>query len=140
METTSKLRNLPISSRKVQLVADLIRGKSATQSLAVLKHVPKKSALYLKKLLLSAVASWEYKNEGISLGEANLFIEAIWVNRAGMSKRLRPAPQGRAHKIRKRTSHVTLVINTKNKRVVASPVGAAEEPPQNLVQVDQTQH
>lgn len=138
MKTTSKLRNLPVSSRKVQLVAGLIRGRSATQSLAVLKHVPKKSALYLKKLLLSAVASWEHKNEGVSLEEANLFVEAIWVNRAGMSKRLRPAPQGRAHKIRKRTSHVTLVIDTKNKEIVSSPTGAEEGSSKGLIQVDQT--
>ncbi len=134
MEAVSKLRNLPISSRKVQLVADLIRGKSATQGLAILKHTPKKCAIHLEKLLLSAVASWEHKNEGTTLEEASLFVEAIWVNRAGMLKRLRPAPQGRAHRIRKRISHVTLVVNNKDKKsssVAPEAVGKSAKAQQN---------
>ncbi|MEM9416910.1 MAG: 50S ribosomal protein L22 [Bacteroidota bacterium] len=111
MEAVAKLKNLPISPRKVRLVADLIRGASATQGLATLKHTPKKCAIHLEKLLLSAVSNWEHKNEGTSLEEAGLRIKAVWVDSAGMLKRLRPAPQGRAHRIRKRSSHITLIVD-----------------------------
>ena len=115
MQAVAKLKNLPISPRKVRLMADLIRGVSATQGLAILKHAPKKCSVHLEKLLLSAVSNWEHKNEGLPLEEAGLCIKEIWVDGAGMLKRLRPAPQGRAHKIRKRASHVTLVVDGTNK-------------------------
>ena len=124
MEAVAKLRNLPISPRKVRLVADLIRGASATQGLAILKHASKKCAIHLEKLLLAAVSNWEHKNEGIALEEAGLHIKAVWVDSAGMLKRLRPAPQGRAHRIRKRASHVTLILDGTNK--VAQSGGVTE--------------
>ena len=114
MQAVAKLKNLPIAPRKVRLVADLIRGASATKGLAILKHTPKKCAIHLEKLLLSAVSNWEHKNEGTTLEEADLAIKAIWVDSAGMLKRLRPAPQGRAHRIRKRASHITLIVDGKH--------------------------
>ena len=125
MEAVAKLKNLPISPRKVRLVADLIRGASATQGLAILKHASKKCAIHLEKLLLSAVSNWEHKNEGIALEEAGLHIKEVWVDSAGMLKRLRPAPQGRAHRIRKRASHITLIVAGTNKASQASEVTEA---------------
>ncbi|MHA7877639.1 MAG: 50S ribosomal protein L22 [Bacteroidota bacterium] len=117
MQAVARLKNLPISPRKVRLLADLIRGASATQGLAILKHAPKKCAVHLEKLLLSAVSNWEHKNEGVALEKAGLCIKEIWVDSAGMLKRLRPAPQGRAHRIRKRASHITLVVDGANPKV-----------------------
>ena len=111
MQAIVKLKNLPMSPRKVRLLADLIRGEKATQGLAVLRHTPKKCAVHLEKLLLSAVASWEHKNADSKLEEVDLRIKAVWVDGAGMLKRLKPAPQGRAHRIRKRASHITLVVD-----------------------------
>lgn len=127
MEAVAKLRNLPISPRKVRLVVDLIRGASATQSLAILKHASKKCAIHLEKLLLSAVSNWEHKNEDIALEEAGLCIKEVWVDSAGMLKRLRPAPQGRAHRIRKRASHITLIVDSTNN--VAQTSGVTEAVP-----------
>jgi len=124
MQAVAKLKNLPISPRKVRLVADLIRGASATQGLAILKHTPKKCAIHLEKLLLSAVSNWEHKNEDVVLEEAGLCIKAVWVDGAGMLKRLRPAPQGRAHRIRKRSSHITLIVDGTNREV--QPGGMAK--------------
>ena len=114
MQAVAKLKNLPIAPRKVRLVADLIRGASATHGLAILKHASKKCAMHLEKLLLSAISNWEQSNEGIALESANLCIKEVWVDGAGMLKRLRPAPQGRAHRIRKRSSHVTLILDGSN--------------------------
>lgn len=113
MQATAKLKNLPVSPRKVRLVANLIRGISATKGIAILKHTPKKCAIYLEKLLLSAIANWEQKNQDTDLDAAELAIKAIWVDSAGMLKRLRPAPQGRAHRIRKRASHITLIVDAR---------------------------
>ncbi|XWN35002.1 MAG: 50S ribosomal protein L22 [Roseivirga sp.] len=126
MEAVAKLNNLPISPRKVRLVADQIRGVSATKGLALLKHAPKKCAIYLEKLLLSAVSNWEHKNEDVALEEADLAIKAIWVDSAGMLKRIKPAPQGRAHRIRKRASHITLVLDSMNSTVEKPALAAAK--------------
>jgi len=115
MQAVAKLKNLPISPRKVRLVADLIRGASATQGLAILRHASKKCSMHLEKLLLSAVSNWEHKNEGVALENVNLCIKEVWVDGAGMLKRLRPAPQGRAHRIRKRSSHITLIVDGSNR-------------------------
>ena len=136
MEAVAKLKSLPISPRKVRLVADLIRGASATQGLAILKHTPKKCAIHLEKLLLSAVSNWKHKNEGQLLEEAGLRVKQVWVDSAGMLKRLRPAPQGRAHRIRKRSSHITLIVDSTNKatqleekaeKIVAKPTSQKEQ-------------
>lgn len=111
MQAIAKLRDLSVAPRKVRLVAALIRGTSATKGLAILKHVPKKCAVHLEKLLIAAISNWEHKNEHESLENASLYIKAVWVDGAGMLKRLRPAPQGRGHRIRKRASHITLIVD-----------------------------
>lgn len=111
MEAVARLRKSPISPRKMRLVADLIRGIQANQALAILKNEPKKCAIYLEKLLLAAIASWQSKNQDVSLEAAELYIKTIHVDSAGMLKRLMPAPQGRGHRIRKRFNHVTLIVD-----------------------------
>jgi len=111
MEAIAKLRKSPVAPRKMRLVANLVRGLEAEQAFAVLKREPKKCAIYIEKLLLAAISSWQHKNQEVALEEANLYIKAIQVDSAGMLKRLRPAPQGRAHRIRKRFNHVTLVVD-----------------------------
>lgn len=112
MEAVARLRKSPISPRKMRLVADLIRGSRANKAFAILKQEPKKCAIYLEKLLLAAIANWQNKNKEAELEEADLYVKAISVDSAGMLKRLRPAPQGRAHRIRKRSNHVTLVVDS----------------------------
>lgn len=114
MEAVARLRNVPTAPRKMRLVADLVRGKSVNQALNVLKFEPKHGAKLIEKLLLSAVANWETKNEGARLEEADLFVKTIMVDGGRMLKRIRPAPQGRAHRIRKRSNHVTLVIDSRD--------------------------
>ena len=94
----------------MRLVADQLRGEDIKKALAILKFSPKEAARRLEKLLLSAIANWQAKNESDDVEKANLFIKEIKVDSAGMLKRIRPAPQGRAHRIRKRSNHVTLVL------------------------------
>jgi large subunit ribosomal protein L22 len=110
----AKLNNCPTSPRKMRLVADLIRGVQVEKALAILKFNSKESSRRLEKLLLSAVANWQSKNEDASVEDADLFIKEIRVDGGSMLKRLRPAPQGRAHRIRKRSNHVTLVLGSNN--------------------------
>ena len=109
----AKLNNCPTSPRKMRLVADLIRGLDADKALAELKLNPKEASGILEKLLLSALANWEAKNEGKRMDEANLYVSEITVDGGRMLKRVQPAPQGRAHRIRKRSNHVTLVVDSK---------------------------
>ena len=111
MEAVAKLRNVPTSPRKMRLVADLIRGQKVNRALSILKFESKVGAGKLEKLLLSAVANWQSKNEGERIEDADLYIKTIFVDGGRMLKRLRPAPQGRGHRIRKRSNHVTLVID-----------------------------
>lgn len=108
--SVAKLKNVPTSPRKMRLVADLIRGERVNKALNILKYEPKVGAPKLEKLLLSAISSWEAKNQDVKLEEADLYIKEIWVDGGRILKRLRPAPQGRAHRIRKRSNHVTLVV------------------------------
>lgn len=110
----AKLNNCPTSPRKMRLVADLIRGEKAEKALAILRFNPKEASRKLEKLLLSALANWQSKNEEASLEDADLVVSEIRVDGGAMLKRLRPAPQGRAHRIRKRSNHVTLVLGSKN--------------------------
>jgi large subunit ribosomal protein L22 len=110
MEAVAKLRNVPTSPRKMRLVADLIRGQKVAKALNLLKFEPNHNAARLEKLLLSAVANWQNKYEDIRLDEADLYIKEIHVDGGRILKRLRPAPQGRAHRIRKRSNHVTMVV------------------------------
>ena len=111
MEATAKLRKLPISARKIGLLAGLIRGKSVATSLAILQSKPQQAALQLRKLLLSAMANWQNNNPS-SLEDTPIFVKKITVDRAGMLKRIMPAPRGVAHRIRKRSSHVVIVVDS----------------------------
>ena len=112
MEAVAKLRNVPTSPRKMRMVADLIRGKRVNKALTILKFESKEGAARVEKLLLSAIANWQNKNEDVRLEEADLFIKTIMVDGGRMLKRYRPAPQGRAHRIRKRSNHVTIVVDS----------------------------
>ncbi len=109
----AKLNDCPTSPRKMRLVADLVRGVDVDRALAILKFTNKEAAIRLEKLLLSAIANWQAKNEGLRLEDSNVFVKEIKVDGARMLKRLRPAPQGRGFRIRKRSNHVTLVLDTK---------------------------
>jgi len=105
------LKNVPTSPRKMRLVADLIRGERVSNALNILKYESMQSAARLEKLLLSAISNWETKNSDVKLAEADLFVKEIFVDGGRILKRLRPAPQGRAHRVRKRSNHVTLVVD-----------------------------
>lgn len=109
---TAKLTNVPTSPRKMRLVADLIRGVRVNKALNILKYEPKVGAAKLEKLLLSAISNWEAKNTDLKLEEADLFVKDIFVDSGRILKRLKPAPQGRAHRVRKRSNHVTLVVDS----------------------------
>ena len=110
----AKLNNCPTSPRKMRLVADLVRGEKVEHALNILKFNQKEASGRLEKLLLSAIANWQSKNEEANIEEAELIIKEIRVDSGSMLKRLRPAPQGRAHRIRKRSNHVTLVVGANN--------------------------
>lgn len=110
----AKLNNCPSSPRKMRLVADLVRGEKVERALHILKFSSKDASRKLEKLLLSAIANWQAKNEEASIEDAELFVSEIRVDGGAMLKRLRPAPQGRAHRIRKRSNHVTLVLGAIN--------------------------
>ena len=109
----AKLNNCPTSPRKMRLIADLIRGMDVDAALAQLKLNPKEASARMEKLLLSALANWEAKNEGKSMDDQNLYVSEVKVDSGRMLKRIQPAPQGRAHRIRKRSNHVTLVVDSK---------------------------
>jgi large subunit ribosomal protein L22 len=109
----AKLNNCPTSPRKMRLIADLIRGMDADRALAELKLNPKEASARMEKLLLSALANWEAKNEGKRMDENNLYVSEVTVDSGRMLKRVQPAPQGRAHRVRKRSNHVTLVVDSR---------------------------
>lgn len=111
------LRNCPSSPRKMRIVADLIRGQEVNKALDILKFSPQFAAGKLEKLLLSAIANWQSKNEGVRIEDSNLFVKTIMVDGGRTMKRLQTAPQGRAYRIRKRSNHVTLVLDSKIKEV-----------------------
>ena len=113
----AKLNNCPTSPRKMRLVADMIRGEEVTKALFMLQHSPKEASGRLEKLLKSAIANWEAKNEGDKPEDSNLYVSSIMVDSGRVLKRLRPAPQGRGHRIRKRSNHVTLVVDSLNKNI-----------------------
>jgi large subunit ribosomal protein L22 len=110
-EYFAKLNNCPTSPRKMRLVADLVRGMDVMSALGYLEHTPKEAAVRVHKLLRSAIANWQSKNEGVRIEESDLYIKEIFVDSGRMLKRIRTAPQGRAHRIRKRSNHVTLVLD-----------------------------
>jgi len=111
----AKLNNCPTSPRKMRLVADIIRGERAERALTILRFSQKEASRRLEKLVMSAINNWQAKNEDADVEEADLFIKEIRVDGGTMLKRLRPAPQGRAHRIRKRSNHVTVVVDALNK-------------------------
>lgn len=117
---SAQLRNYPTSPRKMRLVADMVRGMDVEKALFLLKHSPKHASIPMEKLLLSAINNWEQKNEGERIEDAGLFVESIQVDSARMLKRIQPAPQGRAHRIRKRSNHVTIVVNARQGAEVAA--------------------
>ena len=119
MEAVAKLKDVPTSPRKMRLIADLIRGQRVSRALGVLKYQPQSAAATLQKVLLSAVANWQQKNEDERIEDADLYIKTIFVDGGPMLKRLRPAPQGRGHRIRKRSNHITIVIDSAVQPVLA---------------------
>src|SRR6476661_6988050 len=120
MEAVAKLRNYPTSPRKMRLLADLIRGMQVEKALAVLEHNPKHPAVPMRKLVLSAISNWKQKNEGGDEGQ--LVVKTIFVDGARTLKRMRPAPQGRGYRVRKRSNHVTVIVDdTTNAKPVKQP-------------------
>lgn len=109
----AKLKNCPTSPRKMRLVADLVRGMQVEKALQILKYNPKEAPNRIEKLLLSAISNWQAKNEGKRVEDANLIVKTIFVDSGFQLKRLRTAPQGRGYRIRKRSNHVTLTVDSK---------------------------
>ncbi len=105
------LRDCPTSPRKMRLVADIIRGVEINKALGILRYSKKEASIRVEKLLRSAIANWEAKNEGQRLEDTALCVKEIYVDSARQLKRIQPAPQGRAHRIRKRSNHVTIVVD-----------------------------
>jgi large subunit ribosomal protein L22 len=108
----AKLNDCPTSPRKMRLMTDLIRGKEVNRALDILRFSSKEASRRLEKLLLSAIANWQAKNEGVRVEDSTLFVKEIFVNQGRMLKRLRPAPQGRGYRVRKRSNHVTVVVDS----------------------------
>src|ERR1700754_4683300 len=125
MEAVAKLNNYPTSPRKMRLLADLIRGMKVEKALAELEHNPKDSAVPLRKLVLSAISNWKQKNEGAD--ESALIVKTIYVDGARVIKRMRPAPQGRGYRVRKRSNHVTVFVDTADAVATKAPVAEVKE-------------
>ena len=113
MEAVARLRNYPTSARKMRLLADLIRGNDVEKALNTLKFSTKHPSVPLEKLLLSAIANWKVKNEGVDVADANLYVKTIFVDGGRVIKRMNPAPQGRAYRIRKRSNHITVIVDSR---------------------------
>lgn len=109
----AKLMNNPTSPRKTRLVADQIRGVDVDKALGILQYSPRESAPKLRKLLLSAVANWQAKNEGLRMEDSQLYVKQIMVDEGRTMKRMRTAPQGRGYRIRKRSNHITMVLGSR---------------------------
>ncbi|MBE0668004.1 MAG: 50S ribosomal protein L22 [Bacteroidales bacterium] len=115
--TQAVLRNVPTSPRKMRLVIELIRGQEINKALDILKFSTKEASRRVEKLLLSAIANWQAKNEGLRLEDSNLYVKEVHVDGGRILRRIQPAPQGRAYRIRKRSNHVTLVLGSRNQEV-----------------------
>lgn len=130
MEAVAKLNNYPTSPRKMRLLVDLIRGMQVEKALAILDHNPKHPAVPLRKLVLSAISNWKAKNEGAD--ENALIVKTIMVDGARVIKRMRPAPQGRGYRVRKRSNHVTVIVDIKGagkeKKAMVAEAAATEMP------------
>ncbi|MBD5397220.1 50S ribosomal protein L22 [bacterium] len=110
----AKLRNNPTSPRKTRYTADMIRGVDVEKALAILQYGHREAAPKIHKLLRSAIANWQNKNEGVRMEDAHLYVKEIFVDGGTQLKRLRPAPQGRGYRIRKRSNHITLILGTRD--------------------------
>ena len=121
MEAVARLRNYPTSPRKMRLLADMIRNKDVEFAINALKFSAKDPSVPMEKLLLSAVANWRVKNEGEDVAEAQLYVKTIFVDGGRVLKRMRPAPQGRAYRVRKRSNHITIIVDSRK------PVAAVSE-------------
>ena len=128
MEALAKLKNVPLSARKMRFVADSIRGRSVDDALNILRFSKREASGFVEKLVMSAIANWENKLDmAHSADDYDLYIKSIHVDEAGMLKRFRPAPHGRAHRIRKRSNHVTLVVDNKAELEIAETKEQTEE-------------
>ena len=114
MESVAKLKNYPTGPRKMRLIVDVVRGMEVEKALAILEFHPQHNAVPLAKLLKSAINNWEQKNEGLSAADNNLVVKRIFVDGGMVIKRMLPAPQGRGYKLRKRSNHVTIIVDSKN--------------------------
>lgn len=128
MEAVAKLKNYPTGPRKMRLLADVIRGMEVEKALAILEHHPQHSASPLAKLLKSAISNWEQGNSGQSAADSNLVVKTVFVDGGRILKRMRPAPQGRGYRVRKRSNHVTLIVDVKGGSVKAEPKKVEVEP------------
>jgi large subunit ribosomal protein L22 len=115
MEAVAKLNNYPTGPRKMRLLADVVRGMQVEKALAILEHHPQHNAVPLAKLLKSAISNWEQKNNGQSAADASLIVKTVFVDGGRVLKRMRPAPQGRGYRVRKRSNHVTIIVDSTNK-------------------------
>jgi large subunit ribosomal protein L22 len=115
--TRAVLKNVPTSPRKMRLVTDLIRGQEVNRALDILKFSKQEASRRVEKLLLSAIANWQAKNEGLRLEESDLYVKEVQVDGGRILRRIRPAPQGRAYRIRKRSNHVTLVLGSRKQEI-----------------------
>lgn len=127
MEAVAKLKNYPTGPRKMRLLADVIRGMEVEKALAILEHHPQHSASPLAKLLKSAISNWEQGNNGQSAADSNLIVKTVFVDGGRILKRMRPAPQGRGYRVRKRSNHVTLIVDAKGGSVKAEAKKAEVE-------------
>jgi len=114
----ARLRNVPTSTRKMRLVVDMIRGKEVNLALDILKFSTKEASKRVEKLLLSAVANWKEKNEKARIEDANLYVKEVFVDGGRILKRLRPGPKGMGHRIRKRSNHVTILVDSREQKEV----------------------
>ncbi len=119
----AKLMNNPTSPQKTRLVADLVRGVDVEKALGILQYNSRESAPKMRKLLLSAIANWQAKNEGVRMEDAKLYVKQIMVDEGRTMKRMRTAPQGRGYRIRKRSNHITMILGS---RLEDAPVAKAE--------------
>ena len=109
----AELNNCPTSPRKMRLVVDMIRGVEVNRALDILRYSPKEASKNVEKLLLSAISNWQKKHEDVRIEKSNLFVKEVFVDGGRMLKRLRPAPQGRGYRIRKRSNHVTIILDSR---------------------------
>lgn len=127
MEAVAKLNNYPTSPRKMRLLADLIRGMEVDKALGILQFNPKHPAVPMYKLLKSAINNWEQKNSDEKVEDAGLIVKTIMVDGGRVIKRMRPAPQGRGYRVRKRSNHVTIIVDSKPVKVAKAPKETAKK-------------